>query len=150
MSSAFSDAQSFTKGRLSDSAPTGVAGLTRNSWRKAKRLDFRLTNTAALPHIRLVRVFFTKTYERVVRNLMSEADRQSMEAAIVADPGAAPVIRGTGGIRKLRWAGSGRGKRGGIRTIYVHHAGPEAVYLLTAYATDTQIPVMFIAVHHSP
>ncbi len=69
-----------------------------------------------------------------MRKLTSEANRQSMEAAIVADPGAAPVIRGTGGIRKLRWAGSGRGKRGGIRTIYFHHAGPEAVYLLTAYA----------------
>ena len=69
-----------------------------------------------------------------MRKLMSEANRQSMEAAIVADPGAAPVIRGTGRIRKLRWAGSGRGKRGGIRTIYFHHAGPEAVYLLTAYA----------------
>ena len=29
---------------------------------------------------------------------------------------------------------SGRGKRGGIRTIYFHHAGPEAIYMLTAYA----------------
>ena len=47
---------------------------------------------------------------------------------------AAPVIPGTGGIRKIRWAGSGRGKRGGIRTLYYFHAGPEAVYLLTAYA----------------
>ena len=36
--------------------------------------------------------------------------------------------------RQLRWAGPGRGKRGGIRTIYFHHARPEAVYLLTAYA----------------
>ena len=36
----------------------------------------------------------------------------------VAAPDAAPVVRGTGGIRKLRWAGSGRGKRGGIRAIY--------------------------------
>ncbi len=44
------------------------------------------------------------------------------------------MIPGTGGIRKLRWSGSRRGKRGGIRTIYFHHAGPEAVYLLTAYA----------------
>ncbi len=57
-----------------------------------------------------------------------------MEAAIVANPSGAPLIRGTGGIRKLRWAGSGRGKRGGIRTIYFHHAGPEALYMLTAYA----------------
>lgn len=57
-----------------------------------------------------------------------------MEAAIAAQPGAAPVIRGTGGIRKLRWAGSGRGKRGGVRTIYFWHVGPGAVYLLTVYA----------------
>ncbi len=57
-----------------------------------------------------------------------------MEAAIAADPSAAPVIRGTGGIRKLRWAASGRGKRGGVRTIYFRQAGVGAVYLLTAYA----------------
>ena len=51
----------------------------------------------------------------------------------VAAPDAAPVIRGTGGIRKLRWAGSGRGKRGGIRTVF-YQAGPDAINLLTAYA----------------
>ncbi len=61
-----------------------------------------------------------------------------MEAAIAADPLAAPVIPGTGGIRKLRWAGLGRGKRGGIRTIYFYHAGPAAIYLLTAYAKAAQ------------
>ena len=65
---------------------------------------------------------------------MAESERIAMEAEIVADPSAAPVIRGTGGIRKLRWAGLGRGKRGGVRTIYFHHAGPDVIYLLTAYA----------------
>ena len=76
-----------------------------------------------------MQLFVTRTYERAIRKLISEEARKEMEAAIVADPDEAPVIRGTGGIRKLRWAGSGRGKRGGIRTI-----GPEAIYLLTAYA----------------
>ena len=57
-----------------------------------------------------------------------------MEAQIVANPADAPAIPGTGGIRKLRWAGSGRGKRGGIRTIYYYHADPAAVYLPMAYA----------------
>lgn len=56
------------------------------------------------------------------------------EAAIVANPSAAPVIQGMGGLRKLRWAGSGRGKRGGIRTIYFRRADPDAIYLLSAYA----------------
>ena len=88
-----------------------------------------------MPHnVKSVRIFTTRTYERAVRKLMSEVDRQKMEAAIIADLARAPLLRGTGGIRKLRWTGLGRGKRGGIRTIYFHHAGPEAIYMLTAYA----------------
>ena len=81
-----------------------------------------------------MQIFSTRTYERAVRKLLGDEARREMEEAIVAAPDAAPVIRGTGGIRKLRWAGSGRGKRGGIRTVYFYHAGPEAIYLLTAYA----------------
>ena len=64
-------------------------------------------------------LYFTRPYERPIRKLFSEDVRREMEAAIVAVPDAAPVIRGTGGIRKLRWAGSGRGKPGGIRAIYL-------------------------------
>lgn len=79
-------------------------------------------------------LYVTRTYERAIRKLLSEDARTEMEAAIVAAPEAAPVIRGAGGIRKLRWAGSGRGKRGGIRAIYFWHVGPEAIYMLTAYA----------------
>ena len=81
-----------------------------------------------------MQIFVTQTYERAIRRLLSGDSRQEMEAAIVADPIGAPVVPGTGGIRKLRWAGSGRGKRGGIRTIYFHHSGSEAIYMLTAYA----------------
>jgi hypothetical protein len=57
-----------------------------------------------------------------------------MEAAICADPSGAPVIPGSGGIRKIRWAAAGRGKRGGVRVIYFFSASPPTVYLLTAYA----------------
>ena len=74
-----------------------------------------------------MQLFATHTCERATRMLSSEGARTEMEAAIIADPGGAPIIRGTGGMRKLRWAGSGRGKRGGIRTIYFDHASPEAI-----------------------
>ena len=80
-----------------------------------------------------MQVFSTSTYERAIRKLLGEEARREMEDSIVAAPDAAPVIRGTGGIRKLRWAGSGRGKRGGIRVVF-YQAGPDAIYLLTAYA----------------
>ena len=81
-----------------------------------------------------MRLIVTTTYERAIRKLIAEDARERMEAQIVANPADAPVIPGTGGIRKLRWAGSGRGKRGGIRTIYYYHADPAAVYLPMACA----------------
>ena len=81
-----------------------------------------------------MQVFATKIYERAISKLISEDSRQEMEAAIVADPTDAPVIPGTGGIRKFRWAGSGRGQRSGIRTIYFHHARPKVIYMLTVCA----------------
>ena len=54
--------------------------------------------------------------------------------AIRGRPRRGPVIRGTGGIRKLRGVGSSRRKRGGIRIVYFYHAGPEFIYLPTANA----------------
>lgn len=81
-------------------------------------------------------LYFTSNYERAIRKLLSDDARRAMEAAIVTAPDSAPVIRGTGGIRKLRWAGSGRGKRGGIRAVYYWQAGAGAgaIYMLTVYA----------------
>ena len=59
-------------------------------------------------------IFTTRTYERAIRKLLTSSARKEMEVAIAADPRAAPVIPGTGGIRKIRWVVPGRGKRGGI------------------------------------
>jgi hypothetical protein len=81
-----------------------------------------------------VELIATRTYERAVRKLLSLEQREAMEAAICADPLRAPVIPGSGGIRKFRWMAPGRGKRGGVRTIYFFYAQTPAVYLLTVYA----------------
>src|SRR5262249_34020938 len=49
-------------------------------------------------------------------------DLQCLELEILNDPMKAPVIQGTGGLRKLRFAGwkSARGRRGANRVCYVH------------------------------
>ena len=49
-------------------------------------------------------------------------------------PEAGDVIRGTGGIRKIRWAMPGRGKRGGSRVVYYWLTARDHIYLLTVYA----------------
>ena len=100
-----------------------LLGIRCPAWQELERK--LLARPAALPQYTLPKnLYATRTYERAIRKLLSEDARRDMEAAIVAALDVAPVIRGTGGIRKLRWAGSGRGRRGGIRAIDFWHAGP--------------------------
>ena len=51
-------------------------------------------------------------------------------------PEAGDLIPGSGGVRKLRWKGSGRGKRGGIRVIYYLRLRQGQIWLLTLYAKN--------------
>ena len=79
-------------------------------------------------------VVSTKRYEREVARLLSEEERQEMEDAIAENPEAHPVIPGTGGVRKARWSGRGKGRRGGVRLIYFYMITDAMAYLLTLYA----------------
>lgn len=53
-------------------------------------------------------------------------------------PDAGPVVPGTGGVRKLRVALKGRGKRGSARVIYYYRRTNERVYLTLAYGKATR------------
>ena len=58
--------------------------------------------------------------------------------SLAVNPEAGDVIRATGGVRKLRWAGSGRGKRGGLRVIYYLRLQNGLIWLLTVYAKNVK------------
>ena len=48
------------------------------------------------------------------------------------------VIRGSGGLRKVRWAPEGRGKRGGVRVIYYWAVDEAVCYMLYLYGKNEQ------------
>jgi mRNA-degrading endonuclease RelE of RelBE toxin-antitoxin system len=56
----------------------------------------------------------------------------------VQQPDAGPVIRGSGGIRKIRWSVRGRGKRGGVRVIYYWAVAQNQVLMLFIYPKNEQ------------
>ncbi|MEX1128808.1 MAG: type II toxin-antitoxin system RelE/ParE family toxin [Vicinamibacterales bacterium] len=60
----------------------------------------------------------TPVFTKRVLQALNDEQYRALQAALLASPDAGPVIPGGGGLRKLRWAGSGRGKRGGTRVIY--------------------------------
>jgi hypothetical protein len=49
---------------------------------------------------------------------------------------AGDIIRGSGGVRKLRWSAAGRGKRGGLRIVYYLRSKQGEIWLLTLYAKN--------------
>lgn len=64
---------------------------------------------------------------------MSEDDIFALVNYLADNPTAGDVIAGTGGCRKLRWAGRGKGKSGGYRTATFYSGAMMPVYLLTIF-----------------
>ena len=75
----------------------------------------------------------TKLFSRLVEEYLSDDSYRQLQAALASDPEAGPLIPGSGGLRKLRWGISGRGKRGGLRVIYYARIKQDEMWLLTLY-----------------
>ena len=77
----------------------------------------------------------TQIYTKAIDELLDDDEQKDLQTLIQSQPQKGEVIRGTGGIRKLRFAQSQKqkGKRGGVRIIYLLDL-PEVTYLLLAYA----------------
>jgi len=63
---------------------------------------------------------------------------EAVAAYLIDYPGAGSVIAGSGGVRKLRWAAKGKGKRGGVRVIYLYVVIAARIYLLRCYAKNVK------------
>jgi hypothetical protein len=76
----------------------------------------------------------TSVFTRQIRRLLKEDEYRELQEELVIHPLAGAVIRGSGGLRKLRWAAEGRGKSGGIRVIYYYLVREDLIFMLLAYS----------------
>jgi mRNA-degrading endonuclease RelE of RelBE toxin-antitoxin system len=87
----------------------------------------------------------TPIFQRYAEDVWSEEEREEFIDWIAANPEAGPVIRHSGGCRKVRWSSAGKSKQGGARIIYFLR-GQDTVWLLIVYKKskfDT-LPTEFI------
>lgn len=73
-----------------------------------------------------------KGYQRDAERIFSLEEREELTEFLATTPHVGDIIPQTGGVRKLRWAAKGSGKRGGARVIY--------------YFRDLNMPVFLLAV----
>lgn len=76
-------------------------------------------------------------FERQWKQLkLDDADRKALRVAIAIAGGKSPVIRGTGGLRKIRYSplASQRGKSSGVRVCYAFFPAYGIALLVSVYA----------------
>ena len=78
----------------------------------------------------------TRLFTRLVEEYLSDGELSELQLFLLNNPSAGDVIRGSGGVRKLRWSVAGRGKRGGVRIIYFLRSKQGEIWLLTIYAKN--------------
>ena len=73
---------------------------------------------------------FSRNWDRLG---FQDSDLRRLELELLFNPTAFPVLRGTGGLRKMRFSRESEGKRGGVRVCYVDFVVEEVIYLITVY-----------------
>ena len=81
-------------------------------------------------------IFETSIFTKKIATLLNDEEYRALQNVLVEMPGSGDIIQGSGGIRKIRWGASGRGKRGGARVIYYWANQHAQLFMLYAYAKN--------------
>ena len=79
----------------------------------------------------------TSIFTERITKLLTDDEYYNLQAALADNPKAGDVIPGAGGLRKIRWRATGRGKRGGLRIIY-YCWSEHRLYMIFAYDKTEQ------------
>ncbi|RMG98214.1 MAG: hypothetical protein D6706_07470 [Chloroflexi bacterium] len=80
----------------------------------------------------------TRVFTNRITGLLSDDEYHALQLVLWFRPEQGPIIRGGGGIRKIRWKSGRSGKRAGIRIIYFWDDPEDTIYMLFAYPKSAQ------------
>jgi hypothetical protein len=80
-----------------------------------------------------VELIETSTFTKEITALLSDDEYGEFQSRIAANPAAGALIKGGGGVRKIRVAVGSRGKSGGARVIYYWAVRKDLILLLYVY-----------------
>jgi mRNA-degrading endonuclease RelE of RelBE toxin-antitoxin system len=79
----------------------------------------------------------TSIFTKEIQKLLPDDEYRKLQQDLMLRPTAGNLIKGSGGLRKIRWKAAGEGKRSGLRIIY-YLDSPEKIYMLFPYKKAEQ------------
>jgi mRNA-degrading endonuclease RelE of RelBE toxin-antitoxin system len=76
----------------------------------------------------------TSIFTRRLQRLLEDDEYRLLQLHLASQPDAGAFIKGTGGLRKVRWSVGARGKRGGVRVIYYWSKPLDRILMLLIYS----------------
>jgi len=80
-----------------------------------------------------MKIIETPIFTRRVNEILSDDEYRLFQNTLVLRPDLGKIIQGSGGLRKIRWSASGKGKRGGSRVIYYWFKDQDTILMLLIY-----------------
>jgi hypothetical protein len=83
----------------------------------------------------------TKLFTKLLSDYLSDDEYRGLQSYLLKKPDAGDIVKGSGGVRKVRWAKSGHGKSGGIRAIYYWKKSEHEIWMLTLYSKSERATI---------
>ena len=80
----------------------------------------------------------THIFTRIIKELMPDDLYQEFQEFLIKDPSVGDIIKGSSGLRKIRWNLPAQGKRGGVRIIYYWLNSKDEIFMIYAYRKNRQ------------
>lgn len=87
------------------------------------------------------------TFTRAVQQILGDEEYFKLQDQLIDAPDAGNVIPGSKGLRKIRVASGGKGKRGGSRVIYYWYVDPEKIQFCRIYEKSSQANLSKAEIH---
>ena len=76
----------------------------------------------------------TSLFTKLLPKYLSDDEYKAFQWHMLNNPAIGDIVPGSGGVRKVRWSQTGKGKRAGIRIIYYWKKSADEIWLLTLYS----------------
>lgn len=83
----------------------------------------------------------TRLFSRIVHDYLEDDEYARLQQHLIENPESGALVRGSGGVRKLRWSLPDTGKSGGVRIIYYARTRQGQIWMLTIYAKSEEAAI---------